>query len=64
VVLAKVSDSPVERLARGVRYSLYRHYFPMMALGRFIRLSEEALTMTDGISKGDLSRHDSLQSIL
>lgn len=46
-----------------IGYSLYRHYFPMMALGRFIKLSEEALEMTNGISKGDLSRHDSLNSI-
>jgi squalene-hopene/tetraprenyl-beta-curcumene cyclase len=46
-----------------IGYSLYRHYFPMMALGRFIKLSEEALEMTNGNSKGDLSRHDSLNSI-
>jgi squalene-hopene/tetraprenyl-beta-curcumene cyclase len=46
-----------------IGYSLYRHYFPMMALGRFIKVSEEALAMTNGISKGDHSRHDSLHSI-
>ena len=45
-----------------IGYSLYRHYFPMMALGRFIRASE-AFAMANGVSKGDHSRHDSLHSI-
>ncbi|KAF3002689.1 terpene cyclase [Curvularia kusanoi] len=46
-----------------IGYSLYRHYFPMMALGRFLKVSEECRASANGSPKGSRSRHDSLQSV-